>query len=249
MIFRRLLRAVALCLSLAKCMVRFAGMRLRGPVSLEARARWVQITSQDILRSLGIHCKVQGTPPTRGLVVSNHLSYIDILALSSAMPCFFVAKIEIGGWPFFGRAARIGGTIFVDRGNLKSAISVAEQMTERMKLPIPVPVLLFPEGTSTDGARVIRFHSRLIDPATSLSVPITTVAIRYVLGDGTPERELCWYDDEVFVNHLWKVLGAGDFWADLRFGSTRIYADRREAADATHNEIEAMRDESARQNA
>ena len=83
------------------------------------------------------------------------------------MPCFFVAKMEIGGWPFFGKAARSGGTIFVDRSSLASAMSVAEQMTERLKLPIPVPVLLFPEGTSTDGSQVLRFHSRLIDPATS----------------------------------------------------------------------------------
>jgi 1-acyl-sn-glycerol-3-phosphate acyltransferase len=90
-------------------------------------------------------------------VVSNHLSYIDILVLAAAMPCFFVAKIEIGGWPFFGKAARSNGTIFVDRGSLASAMSVAEQMTERLKLPIPVPVLLFPEGTSTDGSQVIRF--------------------------------------------------------------------------------------------
>ena len=82
-----------------------------------------------MLTSLGIEYQVEGQPPTRGLVVANHLSYLDILVLSAAMPCFFVAKIEIGGWPFFGKAARIGGTIFVDRSSLASAQSVAEQMT------------------------------------------------------------------------------------------------------------------------
>jgi 1-acyl-sn-glycerol-3-phosphate acyltransferase len=131
----------------------------------------------------------------------------------------------------------------VDRSSLASAQSVAEQMTERLKLPIPVPVLLFPEGTSTDGSEVIRFHSRLIDPATSLGVPITTAAVRYAVGDGTPERELCWYGDETFVNHLWKVLGVGGFEADLRFGEPRVYTDRRRAADETREEITAMRDE------
>jgi 1-acyl-sn-glycerol-3-phosphate acyltransferase len=226
-------------------MIRFGLKRLTGPVSLEWRARWVQQASSHILSSLGIHTRVHGTPGVRGLVVANHLSYLDILVLSAAAPCFFVAKVEIGGWPFFGRAARIGGTIFVDRGNLKSAISVAQQMTERMQLPLDLPVLMFPEGTSTDGKQVLRFHSRLIDPATALGMPITTAAIRYVIGDGTPEIELCWYDDMTFVCHLWKVLGVADFWADVRFGSTQIYQDRRQAADATHNEIVALREASA----
>ena len=85
---------------------------------------------------------MEGQPPTCGLVVSNHLSYLDMVIISAAMPCFFVAKMEIGGWPFFGKAARTGGTIFIDRSSLASAMSVAEQISERLSLPIPVPVLL-----------------------------------------------------------------------------------------------------------
>jgi len=243
MSLRRFRRAVALVLELVLSIVRFWLLRLSGPLTWERRVRWVQQTASNILDSLDIEYRVDGQPPTRGLVVSNHLSYIDILVLSAAMPCFFVAKVEIGGWPFFGKAARCGGTIFVDRSSLASAQSVAEQMTERLKLTIPIPVLLFPEGTSTDGSEVIRFHSRLIDPATSLGVPITTAAIRYTVADGTPERELCWYGDETFVNHLWKVLGVGGFEADLWFGEPRVYTDRRRAADETHDEIAAMREE------
>jgi 1-acyl-sn-glycerol-3-phosphate acyltransferase len=121
-------------------------------------------------------------------------------------------------------------------------------MAERLKLPIPIPVLLFPEGTSTDGSEVIRFHSRLIDPATSLGVPITTASVRYVLEDGVPERELCWYGDETFFNHMWKVLGAVGFVAEVRFGEPRIYTDRRVAADQTRAEITAMREASWREN-
>jgi len=238
---RALRRAVALAFNLVLCIVRFWLLRLGGPVTLERRAHWVQTSARGILASLGVQYRVAGEPPTRGLVVSNHLSYIDILVLSSAMPCFFVAKIEIGGWPFFGEAARCGGTIFVDRSSLASAMSVAEQMTERLKLPIPIPVLLFPEGTSTDGSQVIRFHSRLIDPATSLGVPITTAAIRYVIDGGVAERELCWFGDVEFLPHLWKVLGTPGFFAEVQFGEPRIYSDRRTAADETHDEIEAMR--------
>jgi len=238
---RALRRAVALASALVLCILRFWLLRLRGPVTLERRALWVQASARGILTGLGIQYRVTGEPPTHGLVVCNHLSYIDILVLSSAMPCFFVAKIEIGGWPFFGKAARTGGTIFVDRSSLASAMSVAEQMTERLKMPIPVPVLLFPEGTSTDGSQVIRFHSRLIDPATSLGVPITTAAIRYVIDGGVAEQELCWFGDVEFLPHLWKVLDTPGFFAEVQFGEPRIYSDRRTAADETHAEIEAMR--------
>jgi 1-acyl-sn-glycerol-3-phosphate acyltransferase len=206
---------------------------------MERRAKWVQGSARGILNGLGIRYQVEGAPPTHGLVVSNHLSYLDILILSSAMPCFFVAKLEIGGWPFFGKCARIGGTIFVDRSSLASAISVADQMSERLKLPIPV--LLFPEGTSTDGSQVLRFHSRLIDPATTAGAPITAACVRYFIADGTPEQELCWYGDEPFVAHLVKALGTPGFTAKVRFGQPRVYPDRRTAADQTHAEITAMR--------
>jgi 1-acyl-sn-glycerol-3-phosphate acyltransferase len=238
MSFRTLRRAVALVLSLALCIVRYWLLRLRGPITLERRALWVQQTARGILTGVGIRYRVDGTPPTHGLVVANHLSYLDILILSAAMPCFFVAKMEIGGWPFFGKAARTGGTIFLDRSSLASAMTVAEQMAERLNLPIPV--LLFPEGTSTDG-HMLRFHSRLIDPATTAGAQITTAAIRYVLEDGTPERELCWYGDEQFVPHLMKVMCVAGFSARVRFGQPRVYSDRRVAADATHAEIATMR--------
>ena len=243
MTLRRFRRAVALAVEIILCIIRFWLLRLSGPLTLERRAIWIRGCARSFLSCLNISCKVEGKPATHGLVVANHLSYIDVLALSAEMPCFFVAKMEIGGWPFFGRAARSGGTIFVNRRSLESAQSVADQMKERLMLPIAVPVLLFPEGTSTDGSEVLRFHSRLIDPATSLRVPITPASIRYTIHDGTPERELCWYGDETFVKHLWKVLGVAGFEAEVKFGTPRVYSDRRVAADTTHDEITAMREQ------
>jgi 1-acyl-sn-glycerol-3-phosphate acyltransferase len=237
---RAIWRAVALVFALAMCVVRYWLDRLRGPMTLERRALWLQGTARAILRVLDIRSQVEGQPPVCGLVISNHLSYLDIIIISATMPCFFVAKMEIDGWPFFGKAARSGGTIFLDRSSLASAMTVAEQMTERLKLP--VPVLLFPEGTSTDGAQVLRFHSRLIDPATSTGAPITAAAIRYVIEGNVEERELCWYGDEEFITHLWKVLGVTGFSAQLRFGEPRIYSDRRMAADQAHAEITAWRE-------
>ncbi len=243
MMFRSIRRAVALAFVLAFCVLRYWLKRLSGPMTLERRALWLQQSARLVLKCLDIEIQAEGEPPPCGLVVANHLSYLDIVIISAVMPCFFVAKMEIGGWPFFGKAARTGGTIFLDRSSLASANSVAEQITERLDLP--VPVLLFPEGTSTDGSQVLRFHSRLIDPATTAGAPITAVAIRYVIDGGIEERELCWYDDEPFITHMWKVLGVKGFLVQLKFGEPQIYPHRRVAADQTHAEITAWREAGA----
>ena len=232
-------RALALGFAIILSIVRFWLLRLRGPLTLEKRALWVQQTCLSILKGVGIGYRVEGTPPTHGLVVANHLSYLDILIFSGAMPCFFVAKMDIIGWPFFGWAAGVGGTIFLDRSSLESATSVAEQMIKRLKDPIPV--LLFPEGTSTDGHQVQRFHSRLIDPATTYGTQITAASIRYIVEDGTPEERLCWGDDTLFVPHLMTTLSTPGFSAVVHFGEPAIYTDRRVASDTTHAQVTAMR--------
>jgi len=236
---RALRRAVALAVMLTLCMVRLGVMRLGGPLTLERRARWLQIACRMVLGALGIRCQVEGRPPQRGVVVGNHLSYLDILILSSAMPCFFVAKAEIGNWPYFGMAARCGGTLFIDRSSRSSANQVSAMISERLNLN--VPTLFFPEGTSTDGSEVLRFHTRLFEPAIVAQAEITTATVRYALSDGTAERELCWFGDDAFLPHLWKALGAGGFQAQISFGEPKIYPDRRIAAEETHNEIEAKR--------
>ena len=241
MSLRALRRAVALGLALAACVFRYWILRLRGPVPLERRAAWLQQSSRGVLSSLGIRTRVEGRPPARGLIVCNHLSYLDILILSAATPCFFVSKAEIAGWPYFGSAARAGGTVFLVRGDRVSAEAAAAEMAQRLKLT--VPLLLFPEGTSTDGSRVLRFHSRLIQPAIDVAAPVTAAAVRYAIDGGVPERELCWFGDAAFLPHLWKALGTAGFSAEVRFGTPRVYTDRRTAAAQTHGEVEDLRAE------
>ena len=232
-------RAVALALTLAMCMVRFGMARLRGTLTWEQRARWVQDSSRRILSSLGIKYEVQGEPPASGLVVANHLSYLDILILSAAMPCFFVAKAEIASWLFFGMATRCGGTIYIDRASRASAEKVAATIASRLQMPIHV--LFFPEGTSSDGSGLLPFHARLFEPAIRARSTITPASVRYRLQHGMPERELCWFGDEAFLPHLWKALGYPGFTAEVRFGAAQIYPDRRTAAEQTYAEIAAMR--------
>lgn len=231
-------RAVALVFVLVRSIIHFWLIGLRGPLTLDRRARWVHATCIRVLRSMEIECHVEGNVPARGMVVANHLSYLDILMLSATMPCLFVAKQEIGSWPYFGWAARVGGTMFLDRSSLASAQNVSAMISERLKLQ--VPVLFFPEGTSTDGT-MLRFHSRLFEPAIISGAPITAVSIRYVIRDGTPERELCWFGDDSFAPHLLRSLNTPGFQAELRFGEPRVYSYRRIAADETFAEIALMR--------
>ena len=221
-------------------MIRLGWNRLRGPLNHEQRAMWLQSSCRGVLSSLGIRYRVHGALPTRGLVVSNHLSYLDILIYSAAMPCAFVSKTEINSWPYFGLAARAGGTLFIDRSSRASAAAVAAEMAKRLQLPIPV--LLFPEGTSTDGSRVLPFFSSLFQPAVAGGFPVTTAAVRYVIRGGVPESELCWFGEAPFLPHLWKALGTRGFSAELTFGEPRIFGDRRTAALTTHEEIAVMRE-------
>ena len=243
MMLRRLRRGLALAFSLGGCALRYGTIRLRGPLSPEQRALWLQSASRGVLASLDIRRDVQGVLPRNGLVVSNHLSYLDIVIFAAVMPCVFVAKREVAAWPFFGWAARAGGTIFLDRTSAASANSAANAIAQR--LANPIPVLLFPEGTSTDGSAVQRFHPRLFLPAARAAAPVTAAAIVYALADGAEERELCWYGDAGFLGHLWKVLGSAGFSAHLRFGQPRLYSDPRSAAAEAHTEVAAMRENSA----
>ena len=238
-ILRALRRAVALALVLAGCIFDYWRLRWRGSLPLEQRAAWLQSSCRRMLTTLGIETRTIGCPPNHGLVVSNHLSYLDVIVLAAAMPCFFVAKSEIVHWPLFGAAARAAGTIFLVRASRADAITVAAEIERRLGLP--VPVLLFPEGTSTDGSRVLRFHSRLIEPAVAVHAPVTAVALRYSANGVAHERELCWYGDRPFLSHLLKTLGASGIKAELRFAAPRLYSDRRTAARDTHSAIVAMR--------
>lgn len=232
-------RAVALAWILPGFFVRLAGMRLCGPLTPQRRAEWLHSCCRDVLAALGIRLRVVGAPPQRGLVVSNHLSYLDIAAYAAAAPRAFISKAEVAAWPYFGPAARAAGTIFLNRASHASALAAGHQI--RQKLSAGVSVLLFPEGTSTDGSQLRRFHSTLFEPAVALHEPITAVAIRYQIADGTPEREVCWYGDDPFLPHLIRTMAIPGISAEITFSEPGFYPDRRTAASVAQRQVEALR--------
>ncbi len=155
-------------------------------------------------------------------LVSNHLSYMDIVALSSVTDCVFIAKSEIAGWAGVGRMARGIGTIFIERTNyqdLPRVISRIEQALAEGK-----GIILFAEGTSGMGDRVLPFSSALLEPAARLGVPVSYASIRYT----TPPTEMpayravSWWGEMTLMPHLIELLKVPAFNASIRFGSERI---------------------------
>jgi len=220
-------------------------------VTPRERAAWMQQCNRLVIASMGIRCRVEGTlPQDATLIAANHLSYLDIVIASAAIPCAFVAKHEIAGWPVFGSLGTLGGTIFLDRASRISAWDAVDRMAQRLSQR--VPVLFFPEGTSTDGSEVIRFHSTLFEPAIELGLPVTPLAIFYLphdrnsstrKGSELQEKDLCWYGDDLFFPHLLRVLGVEGFTATLRFGQPEHFADRQTAAWRTHDAVATLRAE------
>ncbi|MFP5234286.1 MAG: lysophospholipid acyltransferase family protein [Acidobacteriota bacterium] len=232
-------RAVALAFVLPSFFLRLALMRLRGPLTPERRAHWLQACCYRVVSVLGMEVRFEGLPPARGLLVSNHLSYLDIAVYASIVPCVFVSRSDVAAWPYFGPASRAAGTIFLDRASHASALEAGAAM--RARLAGAVPVLLFPEGTSTDGARVQRFHSSLFEPAVAAGAAVTAAAIRYELAEGTPEREACWFGDAGFAPHLWKLLALPGVSAKVHFAPAQRFDDRRAAARSTHDVVQGLR--------
>lgn len=242
-------RGILLALSLSFCFLRFGWVRLCAalgfrPVSKLERAQWMNFSGRLVLAAMGVRYRVEGPLPVGAtLIVSNHLSYLDIVIASAAVPCAFVAKQEIGGWPVFGTLSKLGGSIFLDRASRASAWEAADRMAER--LAEGVPVLFFPEGTSTDGRDVTRFHSTLFAPAVERALPVTPAAIFYEPHGDLQERDVCWFGDASFLPHLLRVLGIAGFSAVVRFGTPEVYPDRRTAAYRSHDAIAAMRKNTA----
>ncbi|GLK54795.1 1-acyl-sn-glycerol-3-phosphate acyltransferase [Methylopila capsulata] len=183
------------------------------------------------LRAIGVTTHVVGAPAKARplLMTSNHSSWLDILVLGAITPVSFVAKSEIASWPVFGSLARLQRSIFVDRARRTATSAVSREMAERMQAGDAV--VLFAEGTSSDGNRVLPFRSALLGAAQQAiggegagAVYVQPVSIAYVKRNGLPlglrtRSEIAWYGDIDFVPHLWAVLRNGAIDVTVAFGT------------------------------
>jgi 1-acyl-sn-glycerol-3-phosphate acyltransferase len=168
-------------------------------------------------RLMGIDIATVGTMsrhrPT--LFVSNHTSYLDITVLGALIPGSFVAKTEVATWPLYGWLAKLQRTVFVDRKRNTSHVQ-RDQLQQR--LSARDNLILFPEGTSNDGNRVLPFRSALLSvaetPASDASLAIQPVSVAYVALNGIPMGHglrplVAWYGDMTLGPHLWQFSRLG----------------------------------------
>ena len=167
-----------------------------------------------VCRLLGIGLEVKGRAPEEGplLIVSNHVSWIDIMVLSAVAPLSFVAKREVARWPFFGTLARLQRTVFVDRDRRHATGNSRNEMKERL-LAGDI-LVLFPEGTSSDGRRVLPFKSSFFGAADTEGVLVQPVSLAYRGHRNLPmNRRLmpayAWYGDMDLAPHLMEALASG----------------------------------------
>jgi 1-acyl-sn-glycerol-3-phosphate acyltransferase len=229
--------------ALARSVVRivgFAGLLLIAGVDCWVRrprvgaegAVWIHGWCRRIVKVMGFGCAVEGSIPTGGAVVSNHLSYLDILLYSSVQPFVMVAKTEVRGWPVLGWLTAQAGTVYVKRGGGPSTwAGVNAAMAEAYRSGLPV--LFFPEGTTTDGAGVLSFRRGLFHSVLNNGVSLRTAAVGYRLeacpanGAATVGESVCWWGDMGFGSHLFGLLGLRGVTARIRFGDEVVErADR-----------------------
>lgn len=166
--------------------------------------RYVQHFCRRLIHVFNIQVQVHGEIPRQpALWVSNHISWLDIPVLGSGARVFFLAKAEIENWPIFGKLAKGGGTLFIQRGSGDS-IRIKEQMTEFLKQDIPV--LFFPEATTTDGTKVKKIHGRLLGAAIDAQRPIQICLICYVNQKGELDSVAPYVGNIGFAEHVTRVL-------------------------------------------
>jgi 1-acyl-sn-glycerol-3-phosphate acyltransferase len=178
------------------------------------RRPWSPAITQWVCRSvfaiLGLRHRIEGVPMTGpGAVVSNHVSWLDIFALNARKRVYFVAKSEVAGWPGIGALAQLTGTVFIRRDPREARAQTA-LFAER--LGAGHRLLFFPEGSSTDGMRVLPFKSTLFQAFFSLPVAqpmqVQPVTVVYHAPAGQDPRFYGWWGDMGFGAHLVQVLAA-----------------------------------------
>jgi len=152
------------------------------------------------------------------LIVSNHLSYTDILAICSKLSACFVTSVEIRDTPFLGHICKLGGCLFVERRSRHNLSNEIKEITDA--LGNGLNVCIFPEATSTNGAEVLRFKRPLFKAAIDSNKRVLPLTLNYTkigkeevhLGN---RDKVCWYGDMSFFPHLWGVLGSGNIEVDV----------------------------------
>jgi 1-acyl-sn-glycerol-3-phosphate acyltransferase len=206
-----------------------------------ARAAWLSRSSRRHLKIFSYTASVSGDVPKRGLLISNHLSYLDVLAISAVTPAVFVSKAEVRHWPLFGWLAAIAGTVFVARERRTQVGEVNREI--ETALAAGALVVVFPEGTSTNGETILPFRTSLLEPAARGNHEISVGWIHYEVPGGDAGRDVCYWGDHSFLPHVLNLLGLKSIRGTLRFAKFPLATDDRKVlAGQLHAAVQALKD-------
>jgi len=201
-------------------------------------AVWVSAWCRRIVRALGLQCEIEGPIPEAGAgglaVVANHLSYLDILVMSATRPFVMVSKCEVRGWPLLGWITAQAGTVYVERADVKGGQKQTHAEVNAMMATAfrsGLPVLFYPEGTTTGGDTVLPFRRGLFNSVVYDKVPVKTAALAYELDPSnagcTVAEDVCFVGDAEFGPHLFKALGLKGVRVKVRFGADVVGGEDR----------------------
>jgi 1-acyl-sn-glycerol-3-phosphate acyltransferase len=200
--------------------------------------------SRQLLALLGIRVETGDGDPAgagaeTGLLVGNHISFIDIFVINALLPSAFVAKSEVGEWPLIGSLSRNNGTVFIERGSRKAAHRTHMHMLEA--LGAGRRLAIFPEGTTSAGDTLLPFHAALFQSAIDAAVPVHALALSYHRADGSRSAAPAYIDDISIVECLMSVLQAGGLVARVTLAASFIppLPDRRHLAHRAHQAVAA----------
>jgi 1-acyl-sn-glycerol-3-phosphate acyltransferase len=221
-------------------------------VSDRAARRFPHWYHRQVCRLLGVKLNIEGSVAKGApvLLVCNHTSWLDIPVLSALAPVSFVAKLEVGSWPFVSALARLQRSVFVDRTRRLAAGDAANAIT--MRLQQGDTIVLFPEGTSSDGNRVLPFKTSLFGAVAGATVPaaeqvvVQTAAVVYTHMHGVPvtraERpRIGWYGDMEMTSHAWGVLKSGAITVTIKVGPPVPLTDFKDRKDLALKSERAIR--------
>jgi lyso-ornithine lipid O-acyltransferase len=220
---------------------------LKKPDDRHDRAEWLHRLCARAIRGLDIEIEVTGEFPERGAVISNHLSYADIVIFAAIRPCVFVSKLEAKNWPVIGWMIVRAGTVFVERGHAGSAARAGKGMSRAFDAGLPV--VFFPEGTTSDGTGLLKFHSGLLAQALAAGAPVTAAHLSYSFrednGPGvTVANHVCYWGDHSMWLHIIRFLGLRGVRAHVYFAASPIVftdpADRKLAAREARSAVAAI---------
>ncbi len=236
---RGVLRLLAAIIQIALGMFSLYRLKPTAPLSdhLSVRRRW----STKMLNVLGVRLTIEPLEfdfeNTTGLMVSNHISFLDIFVINAVSPSTFVSKDDVKGWPAIGWLATKAETLFIERGSRRAAHKTQEMMVSF--LAAERRIAIFPEGTTTNGDSIIPFHAALFQSAVDAEAPVRCLHISYRTAEGLPTYAPAYIDDISLPRCLWQIVTSEPFSAHVKFLTTipPPHADRRQLAHRAHQLI------------